>query len=674
VVAHRPLARSLAPLPEESLPGFLLRLASRLNRSPGRIAELCGIHDGRQGRLLADHLLGLPEAAATEFARMTRLSVAEVNALGLRRYADVYPALRAGRSAADAATARRKGAFFGTIRDLYSDRWVVSFSSRYCPVCLRGNGSPIQDAHGGAWKLRWHIPVVYACTTHQRLLSSSCSRCASPLNRQVYKGRAALLALPTSAHQLHPLQCRNHSVDGGSQTLPCGSRLDDATPYPYRDLPAADHTRLLELQARLDDRLRVPPPDTHNNRDPKVLTFQDLVDTAQLIKLSWPAARDLAPSETLAALIDDHAAPLQTALKSTPARTHSLFSPLWSAPQDSAECGALLLTAEALHVEAPDATALRERIRPLAQYAFERAPSGASRSFFSRPGLSPPLARAMARRLHGFYAAGPLEYANLRVPSRDCRFTAAEVPPQIPQDWYDTYFTDFADHVPGAGIYTVRHLRRAASLKLVELTAGGSWRESARLLDIPESRALSTLNKLRCQFRGADLWPLFEHATDQIADHLDNLPMRTNYAHRRRFMANWTMPYGDWLVQCSGLVQGDRLTSRHGAAIGTVWVWTEVTQAEYLLCPLLRGLRRSGIDTGPLVEEVSKYFTPANQRGDRLELRRRLQTYVHELGSRIDADDALSPSIPSSTCPRTSLTLVPKAMDHTGSCSDCTCL
>ncbi|WP_095850012.1 hypothetical protein [Streptomyces sp. Ag82_O1-15] len=317
---------------------------------------------------------------------------------------------------------------------------------------------------------------------------------------------------------------------------------------------------------------------------------------------------------------------------------------MWSAPQDSAECGALLLTAEALHREASDATALRERIRPLAQYAFEHAPSGASRAFFSRPGLSAALARSMARRLHGFYAAGPPEYANLRVPSRDCRFTADEVPPQIPEDWYDTYFTDFAEHVPGAGIYTVRHLRRAASLKLVEMTAGGSWRESARVLDIPESRALSALNKLRCQFGGADLWPRFEHATDQLADYLDRLPRRTNYANRRRLMANWAMSYDDWLALCSGLAQSDRLTSRHGVAIGTVMVWAEITQAEYLLCPLLQRLRRSGSDSDSLIDEVSKCFTPANQRSGRLELRRRLQTYVHELGSRIDAGNPLDGS------------------------------
>jgi hypothetical protein len=38
-----PLPSSLAPLPRESLPGYLLRLAWRLELAPARIAELCGL-------------------------------------------------------------------------------------------------------------------------------------------------------------------------------------------------------------------------------------------------------------------------------------------------------------------------------------------------------------------------------------------------------------------------------------------------------------------------------------------------------------------------------------------------------------------------------------------------------------------------------------------------------
>ncbi|MGW5472522.1 TniQ family protein [Streptomyces chartreusis] len=82
---RRVLARSLEPLPEESLPGFLLRLAYRLHLSPARVARLCGIETNGQRRLAADHLLELPSDTAAEFARVTGLSALEVQNLGLRR-------------------------------------------------------------------------------------------------------------------------------------------------------------------------------------------------------------------------------------------------------------------------------------------------------------------------------------------------------------------------------------------------------------------------------------------------------------------------------------------------------------------------------------------------------------------------------------------------------------
>lgn len=643
---RRVLARSLEPLPEESLPGYLLRLAYRLHRSPGRMAELCGIHDGRQRRLAADHLLGLSDGAAAEFARVTRLTPNQVSALGLRRYAETYPALRTGRGAVAGPTARRSGSFFGSIKDLYSDRWAVNFSSRFCSACLRGDGSPVQNAYGGSWNLRWHLPVVFACTTHQQLLAHSCPQCRRPLNQQTYQGRAALLLLPTTSHRLHPLQCRNYTVDRNAHVQPCGAHLDTPVYPAYAGLPAADHARLLALQARMDSRLASPTADGETQRGPELLTFQDLVDTAQLIKLSWPAARDMVPSSALATLIDDHTAPLHTSLRTAPSTTSSHFSPLRSAPQDSAQCGALLLTAEALHREAPDATALRERIRPLAQYAFENAPAGACRAFFSRTGLSTSLSRAMARRMHGFYAAGPLEYANLRVPSRECRFTVEEVPSHLPQAWYDAYFKDFADYVPGAGIYTVRHVRRAASLKLVEMTAGGSWRDSARALDIPDSRALSALNKLRSQVDGADLWPRFEYATERIARHLDELPQRTNYARRRRQLANWLMPESDWLAIGAGLPLADRLTTHRGTAVGTVLIWTEVTQSDHLLCPLLQTLRQTKVDYEATVDEIRLSLAPANPGSSRVHLHQRIHTYARELAIRIDTGHSLEAPVP----------------------------
>ena len=46
-----PLPRSLDPLPAESLPGYLLRLAHRLGLAPARIMQLTGLTASRDGRL-----------------------------------------------------------------------------------------------------------------------------------------------------------------------------------------------------------------------------------------------------------------------------------------------------------------------------------------------------------------------------------------------------------------------------------------------------------------------------------------------------------------------------------------------------------------------------------------------------------------------------------------------
>ncbi|MFE4574326.1 TniQ family protein [Streptomyces chartreusis] len=624
---RRVLARSLEPLPEESLPGFLLRLAYRLHLSPARVARLCGIETNGQRRLAADHLLELPSDTAAEFARVTGLSALEVQNLGLRRYTENVPALQTMRGNASPQSASRQG-MFGSISQFYESNWAVNLSSRFCPQCLAGDGSPVQGTYGGSWSLRWHLPFVFACTIHHRLLHSRCPSCGSSLARS-YKRRATLITQPGSSHILHPLQCRNLVAGpNAGKPRPCGARLEQIEPRNLAALPEEDHERLIELQRRLDAMLSLRPAKNEDKQRPRGLSFQDLVHVAQLIKLSWPAGSNLAPSDALASLIDNHADSLHVELRTPQPRTTSRFSVLWAAPDDSAQCGALLLTAEAVLSEADSPAQLRALIRPMARFAFEHAPASACRSFFSRPGFSPALARAMVRHSHGFHAAGPWEYANLRVAARDCRFTAEEVPAHLPKSWYDAHFTDFADHVPGASLYTVRHLRRAASLKLVEMTQGGSWVQCAKALDIPESRARSALNKLRQQFGDSDLWSRFEANTERLAHHLDDLPQRINYAHRRRILAEWHMPRADWSDLIKDLPQARRLTARYGTALATVLVWTEATQSDYLLCPYIQSLRSSGADPDHLINEISQFFTPANRRGIRLEILRRIGDYA----------------------------------------------
>src|SRR6266508_4985161 len=50
-MTSRPLPRSLDPLADESLPGFLLRLAYRLGISPARLVTLTGLSMNMQHRI-----------------------------------------------------------------------------------------------------------------------------------------------------------------------------------------------------------------------------------------------------------------------------------------------------------------------------------------------------------------------------------------------------------------------------------------------------------------------------------------------------------------------------------------------------------------------------------------------------------------------------------------------
>ncbi|MEU0337677.1 TniQ family protein [Streptomyces bobili] len=222
----RRLARALSPLPEESLPGLLLRLAYRMERSPARAARLCGlIH--HQNRLPGEYLISLPAERIGPFAAAARLNVEEANALTLSSFAALYPPLASVRiDGSRNTTASRKS-------------WAASISSRYCAACLSGDGSPVQTLYGGPWKLRWHLPVAYACVRHRTLLSHTCPSCGGTPNRPTNTERQGLITHRTTSG-LHPGQCRRLVPDvHGAPAVPCAARLDHDRQAAR--VPEADH-------------------------------------------------------------------------------------------------------------------------------------------------------------------------------------------------------------------------------------------------------------------------------------------------------------------------------------------------------------------------------------------------------------------------------------------------
>jgi hypothetical protein len=246
-MTRRPLPRSLSPLPDESIPGYLLRLAYRLDRTPGRMVILAGLSAVMarrgSGQLPANAMLSLTQAETASFATVTRLTRQEVAALCLNQYASRYPIIGASRGS--------RPRYQGDTCRTRDNPWVFTNATRYCPECLSGDGSVIQQQLGGAWRQQWRLPPVVVCLTHRRLLEHLCPDCGTPPH---FWKRSGLLPRP-GLGGLHPARCRSeaHAEDQQRRRLAptCGRRLDVVSGSASTVLNSTAGSLLLEFQHRV---------------------------------------------------------------------------------------------------------------------------------------------------------------------------------------------------------------------------------------------------------------------------------------------------------------------------------------------------------------------------------------------------------------------------------------
>lgn len=471
---------------------------------------------GRMVRLPAHLLVDLGPERAAAFAAATRLSLSEVAALSLRQYAAAYPPM------AQAGTRTDGRVGFNV--------WAFTTASRFCPDCLAGDGSPIEHEHGGAWRHRWHLPVVFACTRHRRLLEHLCPHCRRPANLS-FDGRASAI-LHLQGAGLHPAQCRNLALDAPSRRPRplCGADLTTSD-LGRRPLDPAQLTTVLRLQERLDHHLAA---DTGTGS----LFFPDLVAVSQLIKITWPIAADLAPLPTAVSdTLDTH---IQDVRRRTADLPHGHNGrEVIGLPAPAAATAALLALSEHLLAER-DAATLREAMQTLARTAFDT--DRLRYAGVIRRQLSTPLARALSRQQFGFHAlAGAGTSGVLRVASRPCRFTPAHIPQLLPIHWYERHLAGFTARLTATSRNNSRLVRRAAALKLAEMTLGGTPADGALLLAIPPGHAASGLKQLRARTPDT-YWGQFLAGVETIAGELDRHDQRIDYAHRPRDAATGLGP------------------------------------------------------------------------------------------------------------------------------------
>jgi hypothetical protein len=550
------LPRSLDPLPEESLPGYLLRLSYRLKLAPAYLIRRVGLkpvptnnNSPRDKHLMVE----LNRPAATAFAQATRLSLDEITALTLVPWRLHYPPVAASMRPSRTRT----------------DPWLFTSASRYCPVCLAGDGSQLQHQLGGAWKKSWRLPVAFTCTEHQIFLRHQCPGCHRPANDA--SASAARLLIRGTDSSLHPAQCRNslHRPDRGKLAPACAHRLDgiadDQFPVPSAGL-AAFQTRILDLL------------DPHHPAEPAARYFTDLRLITALIRTSWPQARNLMEGD----LVEATERHLDNQERQQPPADTKRRLPITmvSPPLDAMACAALLHTADTV-LNAPN---LRDALAPLiASTRGSRRRSPWTHAFIrNEDGCSQHLRQATEPLVRAFRRTGGRPQGT-KAPVRTGGFQPEHIAAYLQQDWHDKHFSGFV------GI-NIKILRRTAAVRLVQMVAGGSLGDAAEFLGInPDGTQYKQASDVRLW---GDIRPnqlSFETALHTLADELNLAGKLVDYDRRRTALRDWFLDEITWqrlisqLPPIPGPVQpvlDDR--KRQDASI---FIWTRITQGEHLFAP-----------------------------------------------------------------------------------------
>jgi len=535
----RPLARSLEPIAGESLAGYLLRLSCRLRISPLELARLTGCADGNSPAVSRRLLLTLD---VQRFAQATRLPSGAATSLTIASWADRYPPITRSRT--------------GQGPPVILDNWLFAVTPRFCPDCLAGDGSPIQQQYGGPWKKTWQLPIAFACTLHQRFLREACP--------QPHPGRPGIGTLITfpGATALHPAQCRAPRLpQSKGRTRPaCGNRLDQ----PGDEGPDRPSPAILDAQQRL---LALLSPQ-HLAEDAS-RTFTDLRVISALLCMSWPLGRDLMDPRP-AAVVDNHVT--------------CQFSGVRPKALDKQPASLLatagLLTAAATILDSPD---LAGTVARHVQSGTTVRPSRLSWSYVldrHHPACSPALREAAEPVTRAYRrSAGP---HSRKAPSRASGYRPEHIPALLEQQWYD-------EHLASLGYRAPVNMRRAGSVLLVQWASGGSMGDAAGYLGIRmRSAQHSFAHDLARWFLDHGAMD-FTEALHRIAAQLDAAPALADYQYRRQAMREWCLDPGTWQELTSRLppvpgpfkpVLDDRKRQEASA-----FVWAHVTQGEPRFAP-----------------------------------------------------------------------------------------
>ena len=403
---------------------------------------------------------GIPAAALLAFTRMTRLTDSQAAQLGMASWRERYPV-----PVPDAAD--------GSRRLNSQDR--LAPATRYCPDCLAGDGSAIQEASAAPGSRPGTFP-----SSSPAPCTSDCWSTAAPTAgavRGLRPGATSTLLPAMRAAGLHPAQCRAERTLGkGGRARPgcCGARLNHAG----RRRPASP--QIIALQDKilgildsgspattLSAGLPTPPSATSPTSGDRAAGLLDLARSPE--PQPWRGG--------IASAIDEHVALAPVAGRWPPGRLGSAPAQVRLPPgrrRSQRRTGSY----RGPHPRRNPRRGPRPAtaVPPGQNQERERSYWGLRMSRSVAP-CSEGLYAAYAPLFWGFTKSGSQPQGRRNAIIRPQRWGPENIPAFLPQDWHDRYFTP----IPGV---SDRFTRRTVSLRLVQIVAGGSLGEAAGFLGI----------------------------------------------------------------------------------------------------------------------------------------------------------------------------------------------
>ena len=298
--------------------------------------------------------------------------------------------------------------------------------------------------------------------------------------------------------------------------------------------------------------------------------FSDLRLVCSLLNGAWPHSRHLITGPGAAECLDRSIASTSGAGP----RRHTLCD----TPPLDPRPGAALITAAVRILDGSDLRVLGELLAPSRDGASSKSPRNRWIRRYQRAGhdCSSGFRDALEPLIGRFQRTGRSSRGH-RAPAPQVTFAPEHVPEHLQDDWYDQHLR----HISG----NTRLLRRAAALRLVQMSAGGSLAEAAAFLGIDHrylkaSPGSAAFTSDPAQFR------LAVHA---LARQLSATPGLINYKHRRDALRHWCIGPAAWqdiisqLPPTKGPFQPELSDCKRQFASEAVWA--RITQGEHLLAP-----------------------------------------------------------------------------------------